>query len=107
MTVTLLEPGLTALFARLDSEASPLGVLVAAKAQQITQAAQGNVRDYFGSAPTHQGDVDQDVTYVMQGATATVGIQDNGSKSERLARYQAAGTVNWLRSAYEAVRFGG
>jgi hypothetical protein len=99
MTVVLNEAALKML---LDSETGPVGLFIAAKAQQITLAAQNNVRNYFWTAPTLT--VDQDVGFVMQGSNAIVGIRDGGEKSRRLATSQAQGKVNWLTSALEAGR---
>ena len=106
MSVTLYEPALAAL---LDSQEGPVGRYVERLAVQITLEAQNNVKDYFGTAPSLTGRVDQDVAYDMEGSTAVVGIRDGGGKSRRMARYQAEGRVNWLGRAVERVRsiFGG
>jgi hypothetical protein len=98
MSVTLYEPALRAL---LESQEGPVGRYVQSLAEDITLQAQLNVRYYFESAPML--DVDQDVDFIMEGSTATVGIRDAGNKSRRLARAQAEGKVNWLGAAVESV----
>lgn len=96
MSVILNESALRAL---LDSEEGPVGRLIQEKAEQVTAQAQQNVRGYFQSAPSLM--VDQDVGFRMDGSTATIGIQNAGSKSRALARRQAEGRVNWLLSALQ------
>lgn len=70
------------------------------KAREITEITQGKVRDYFQSAPSV--DVDQDVGFTMDGATAVIGIQDKGNKSRRLV--DKGLLQDWLVDAKEAVR---
>ena len=103
MSVTLYE---TALEALLDTQEGPVGRYVERLAQRIEAQAQQNVKTYFGSAPSLEGRVDQDIDYIMEGSTATVGIRDGGSKSRRIARYQSEGRFNWLSNAVESVRAG-
>ena len=97
MTVILNEAAIAAL---LETEEGPVGRFVKDLAERIVVQAQQNVRTYFATAPTLS--VDQDVGFDMEGSTATIGIKDAGSKSRRLAKYQAEGSVNWLRSAVDA-----
>lgn len=99
MSVVLNEAALTAL---LDTQEGPVGQFVQRIGAQVVVAAQGNVRGYFQSAPTLN--VDQDVGLAMNGSTAVIGIRDAGEKSRRLARAQADGKVDWLRTALEAAR---
>lgn len=99
MTVILNEAAIAAL---LETEEGPVGRFVKDLAERIVVQAQQNVRTYFATAPTLS--VDQDVGFDMEGSTATIGIKDAGSKSRRLAKYQAEGSVNWLRSAVDAAR---
>lgn len=74
--------------------------LIEDKAREITEAVQGSVRGYFASAPSV--DVDQDVDFTMDGATATIGIRDKGSKSRRLV--DKGLLQDWLQLAVEAAR---
>jgi hypothetical protein len=99
VTVILNEAAIAAL---LETEEGPVGRFVKDLAERIVVQAQQNVRTYFATAPTLS--VDQDVGFDMEGSTATIGIKDAGSKSRRLAKYQAEGSVNWLRSAVDAAR---
>lgn len=99
MTVILNEAAIAAL---LETEEGPVGRFVARVAEAVVVQAQQNVRTYFATATTLN--VDQDVGFDMEGSTATIGIKDAGNKSRRLARYQAEGSVNWLRSALDAAR---
>ena len=99
MTVILNEAAIAAL---LETEEGPVGRYVKDLAERIVVQAQQNVRTYFATAPSLN--VDQDVGFDMEGSTATIGIKDAGSKSRRLAKYQAEGSVNWLRSAVDAAR---
>jgi hypothetical protein len=103
VSVTLYEPALRAL---LDSQEGPVGQYVQRLATRIEIEAQQNVKDYFGGAPSLQGRVDQDIDFIMEGSTATIGIRDSGNKSRRIARYQAEGRFNWLSRAVESVRGG-
>ena len=103
MSVTLYEPALRAL---LDSQEGLVGQYVQRLATRIEIQAQQNVKDYFGGAPSLQGQVDQDIDFTMDGSTATIGIRDGGNKSRRIARYQAEGRFNWLSRAVESVRGG-
>jgi hypothetical protein len=97
VTVILNEAAIVALF-----ESVPVVQFVERTAERVVIEAQRNVRAYFATAPSL--DVDQDVGLQMDGSTATIGIKDAGNKSRRLARYQAEGSVNWLRSALDAAR---
>jgi hypothetical protein len=103
MSVTLYEPALRIL---LESQEGPVGRYVERLAARIEIEAQQNVKDYFGGAPSLQGRVDQDIDFIMEGSTATIGIRDGGNKSRRIARYQAEGRFNWLSRAVERVRAG-
>lgn len=99
MSVRLNEPALQAL---LESQDGPVGQLIEQRAAAVVAAAQANVRAYFAGAPSL--DVDQDVSFEMDGSSAVIGIQDGGSKSQRIARYQAEGRLDWLRSALDVGR---
>ena len=101
MTVVLNNAALTLL---LEAEDGPVGRYVEKVAQAVVVEAQRNVKGYFGSAPSLEGRVDQDVDYEMEGSTAVVGIRDGGSKSRRLAQYQSEGRFNWLTRALDAAR---
>ena len=92
MTVVLNPAGLETLF-----HSVPVVAFVEREAQKVVDAAQGNVRAYFASAPSL--DVDRDVGLSMDGNKAVIGIHDAGEKSRRLARAQADGRVNWLLKA--------
>ncbi len=101
MTVVLNEAGLAALF-----ESAPVIAFVDHSAQKIVDLAQANVRDYFGTAPSLHGRVDQEIEAQVEGSRVIVGIRDGGSKARRLADYQAQGTFPWLTRAVDAARVG-
>jgi hypothetical protein len=101
VTVVLNEVALKAL---LDTQDGPVGRYVQSVAQAVVVEAQRNVKGYFGSAPSLEGRVDQDVDYEMEGSSAVVGIRDGGSKARRLARYQSEGRFPWLQRALETAR---
>ena len=96
MSVTLNEAALVRL---LDSEEGPVGEYVQRLAEAVVAQAQGNVRDYFHSAPSLT--VDQDVGFSMEGSKAIIGMRDRGDKSRRLSEAQADGDVNWLLLAFD------
>jgi hypothetical protein len=97
MSVTLYEPALRAL---LDSEDGLVGQYTATKAVFVAAEARRNVRAYFHTAPSLY--VDEDVDFAMEGSSAVIGIRDAGEKSQRMAEYQAEGSVNWLLDALSA-----
>ena len=98
MNVTLNEAGISAFF---EAEGGPVATYIAGLAAAVTTEAQANARRYFGGAPSLT--IEQDIGFSMEGADAIIGIQNAGSKSRRLARYQAEGRVNWLLDALRTV----
>jgi hypothetical protein len=83
----------------LESGEGPVARFVERTAEMVVEAAQQNVRTYFGNAPSLS--VDRDVGLQMDGSSATVGIRDVGSKSRRLAQGQADRRINWLLGALD------
>ncbi len=101
MTVVLSEAAITKLF---ETPQGPVARFVERVADEVVAEARANIRDYFGTAPSLHGTVDQEVGVDMEGSDATVGIRDGGNKSRRLAAYQADGSFNWLQRALDTVR---
>jgi len=104
VTVVLNQAALSAL---LETQDGPVGRYVERVADAVVAEAQRNVRGYFGSAPSLEGRVDQDIDSEMDGSTAIVGIKDGGSKAQRLVQYQIEGRFPWLQRALDSVRGSG
>lgn len=101
MTVILNERAIATL---LETEAGPVGRFVERVAEAVVAEAQTNVKNYFGTAPSLHGRVDQEVDSEMQGSSAVVGVRDGGNKAQRLAAKQADGSFPWLQRALDTVR---
>ena len=99
MTVVLNPAAMAALF-----ESPPVVAFVERTADRVVAQAQQNVKDYFGTAPSLHGRVDQDVDTQMEGSSAVIGVKDAGNKARRLAAKQADGTFPWLTRALASVR---
>ena len=106
MSVILNEAALAAL---LETQDGPVGRFVDRVAEAVVVEAQTEVKNYFGTAPSLHGRVDQEVDHEMQGSTAVIGVRDGGNKAQRLAAKQADGSFPWLTRALDRVRgiFGG
>ncbi len=106
MSVILNEAALAAL---LETQEGPVGRFVERVSEAVVVEAQTEIKNYFGTAPSLHGRVDQEVDSEMQGSSAVVGIRDGGNKAQRVAAKQADGSFPWLTRALDRVRsiFGG